>query len=82
MTLNEIASRAGVRWRPGLVRDAEGDLEWRDRAIYDTSDMDLQLYTKLVVEECIKAGSTAFYKDNSTIPVFPTQAILEHFGMK
>lgn len=81
MTLNEIASRAGVRWQPGLVRDTEGNYKWSERAIFDTSNMDLQMYTKLIIEECNRVGAIAFYNDNSMLPLYPSRAILDHFGM-
>ena len=39
-------------------------------------------FTELIVRECVRVGGRAFLHDNSKVPTFPSNQILEHFGVE
>ena len=39
-------------------------------------------FAELIVKECVRVGGQAFLHDNSTVPTFPSNQILEHFGVE
>jgi hypothetical protein len=42
----------------------------------------LKVMLEMVVRDCVKVGQTAFMNDKSTVPTFPAEAILNHFGIE
>lgn len=42
----------------------------------------LKVMLEMIVRDCVKVGQTAFMNDNSTVPTFPAEAILKHFGIE
>jgi hypothetical protein len=47
-----------------------------------TIDPLMEKFAELIVQECVTVGSKAFFADNSTVPVFPSTAIKDYFGIK
>jgi len=39
-------------------------------------------FAELIVRECVRVGGRAFLHDNSKVPTFPSNQILEHFGVE
>ena len=42
----------------------------------------LEKFAELIVKECVRVGGQAFLHDNSVVPTFPSNQILEHFGVE
>lgn len=57
------------------------DPELAKDTIYCTSK-DLEKFVELIVQECIEVGHNAFLNDNSTVPIFPSNQIKQHFGVE
>lgn len=49
--INEIAVQAGAYWREGYTEKPNGDLAWREKVKVDIVDMDLNMFTKLIVKK-------------------------------
>lgn len=86
--INELAVEAGAYWRDGYVEQPSGDHTWCEKAKVDTVDMDLNKYTKLVLNECEKvAKDGSWYYDAPSCgwrnPInFVCSTMKEHFGVK
>lgn len=74
--INELAVEAGAYWRPGYVEQPNGDLVWQERVNVDMVDMDLNKYTRLVVQECAD-----FLTDDLDYPDAALR-LKQHFGVK
>lgn len=84
----ELAVQAGATFVNGLVELSDGQLMMADKAEVDHTDMDLDKFVELIVQEC----ANAFRKEVDTwkemspyqgsIKRQGTKAIKKHFGVK
>ena len=49
---------------------------------YEFDEVELEKFAELIVLECIEVGHNAFLNDNSTVPIFPSNQIKQHFGVE
>lgn len=67
-------------WKQSQTRQ---EVETFTEGIFTTRVTDnYEKFAELIVEECVNIGNKAFLTDNSTVSVFPSAAIKNHFGVK
>lgn len=42
----------------------------------------MEEFAELIIRECVRIGGREFLHDNSIVPTFPSNQILEHFGVE
>jgi len=79
--INELAVQAGGIWQGGYVEQANGDSVYVDKKFVSGSDMDVEQFARLLVQECeksIKSVPTHFEAQDKII-VECLKAIRETF---
>lgn len=72
--IKELAEQAGGRTKSWCA--------CHDYPYFQLLDEDISKFAELIVLECIEVGHNAFLNDNSTVPIFPSNQIKQHFGVE
>lgn len=74
---NDIALLAA---RARNLAHADVNMMWSQNPSFEA--LFIEHFAKLVIKECVNVGERAFLNDNTTVPVFPTKQIKDHFGVE
>ena len=89
--INELAVQSGGIWQGGYVEQANGDSVYTDKKFVSGSDMDVEQFAQLLIQECIQSVQSDMDREtmNGTISlakhagmVSAKTVIKKHFGVK
>ncbi len=64
--IQKLALQAGATWNEGYIEQPNGDSEWSDRAWIDHNFMNLEMFAKLIVQECV--NTLEFHGFDDAVP--------------